>query len=321
MLLSIIIPVFNVEKYIRTCLNSCILQNIDTKSYEIIIVNDGSTDNSLEIINLYIGEPNVTIISQQNAGLSAARNIGLNKAKGKYVWFVDSDDWIESEILGVIFSSISAKDLDCLRLGYRTVKDDGTLLDNFPSIQDSTSFYQDGMSLLINNIGFSFYAWSFIFKRDFLIKENFSFKEGLIFEDLQLIPLILRKANRVESLAHIVYNYRQRAGSLVNTINEKMLDSILSILDNYDRLIMELTINREQIFFILLLNRIKIFYLVLLANFKNNTKKKEYNQTFRAKYFPIKILDGMPFREKICAVTYNVSSHLFHFLYKIKKHI
>ena len=96
MKLSIIIPMYNVEPYIEKCLLSCLNQNIPHADYEIIVVNDGSPDGSLGIARRIASTvDNMLIVSQENGGLSAARNKGLSYAKGEYVWFVDSDDWIE----------------------------------------------------------------------------------------------------------------------------------------------------------------------------------------------------------------------------------
>lgn len=101
MKLSIIIPIYNVEKYLRVCLDSCLKQDVPKSSYEIITVNDGSPDSCDKIIEEYYTKfPNIRVITQKNSGLSVARNNGLNIARGEYVWFVDSDDYITTNCLG-----------------------------------------------------------------------------------------------------------------------------------------------------------------------------------------------------------------------------
>lgn len=100
MKLSIIIPTYNVQDYLERCISSCLNQNIDINSYEIIVVNDGSQDKSLSIAQkLAAVYNNISIISQSNAGLSAARNKGLSLAQGEYVWFIDADDAIKTNSL------------------------------------------------------------------------------------------------------------------------------------------------------------------------------------------------------------------------------
>lgn len=89
---SIIIPVYNTEKYLRECIQSCINQDVDSNDYEIICINDGSKDQSLSILKEYeLNYKNVTVIEQQNSGVSVARNKGISAASGDYIWFVDSD--------------------------------------------------------------------------------------------------------------------------------------------------------------------------------------------------------------------------------------
>lgn len=318
MKLSIVIPVYNVEKYVSECLDSCLEQNVDITDYEIIIVNDGSTDNSANLINLYAKQSNIIIINQENLGLSAARNAGMKIAKGEYIWFVDSDDWIEPGILKRILLAISLCAKDCFRLNYRTVTEAGKILKDYTPLKKGDESCQTGMEFLSKDFSFSFYAWSFVFNRYFLGKNNFFFTEGLIFEDLQLIPRVLRKAKCVKELPFIAYNYRQRKDSLVNSVNEKMLDSVFYILKSYQNYIPSISNDKEKKYFILLSNRIKIMFLVLLGNFENSIKKRRYLLDFKREYPSIKILIGMSLKEKICAIIYNFSLQLLCGLFDIK---
>ena len=112
MLLSIIIPIYNIEKYIEKCVSSC-LQSSQV-SYEIILVNDGTKDGSMDVIRHMSNLPNISIINQENQGLSVARNTGLSKAKGKYVWFVDGDDWIEPNSIQLLAAKLNNDTPDVL---------------------------------------------------------------------------------------------------------------------------------------------------------------------------------------------------------------
>lgn len=110
--LSIIIPVYNVEKFVAKCLNS-ILEQFDDNHVEIVIVNDGSTDNSNKIIQETIeGKKGITYVLQENQGLSVARNVGLKYSRGTYVWFIDSDDYLSEGAIGKVLSIIDNKDAD-----------------------------------------------------------------------------------------------------------------------------------------------------------------------------------------------------------------
>lgn len=105
MKLSIIIPVYNVERYLRQCLESCLSQDVPKSQYEVIIVNDGSPDNSQAIIDEYSSKyDNVRVLKKKNGGLSSARNAGLNIASGDYIWFVDSDDWV-ADVVSILCDS------------------------------------------------------------------------------------------------------------------------------------------------------------------------------------------------------------------------
>ena len=110
MIISIIIPIYNVERYIKQCLSSLFIKDIYFQYYniEIIIVNDGTADKSMEIVeqfaNLY---RNIIIIEQTNQGLSVARNIGLEHATGDYIWFIDSDDWLTDDAISIVMKAIS----------------------------------------------------------------------------------------------------------------------------------------------------------------------------------------------------------------------
>ena len=113
MRLSIIIPAYNVDQYLDRCIESCESQDIHQNDYEIIIVNDGSCDKSLNIANALANKySNVNVISQENQGLSIARNTGMTLAKGNYIWFVDSDDYIVKNCVGSVLALCEKNDLD-----------------------------------------------------------------------------------------------------------------------------------------------------------------------------------------------------------------
>ena len=117
MKLSIVIPVYNTEKYLEKCLASCVNQEVEKADYEIVVVDDGTKDNAMAIALRYQENyPNIKIFSQENAGLSAARNMGLSHCSGDYVWFVDSDDYIEEGSLSLIFNKIEENpDVICIQ--------------------------------------------------------------------------------------------------------------------------------------------------------------------------------------------------------------
>ena len=123
MKLSIIVPVYNVADYLAKCLDSLLAQDLPQNEYEIIVVNDGSTDNSVDIAQQYADKyANITLINQANQGLSGARNTGIKQAKGDYIQFVDSDDYLEDNVLGGLMKQVENDDLDVLRFKYQNVR-------------------------------------------------------------------------------------------------------------------------------------------------------------------------------------------------------
>lgn len=146
MKLSIIIPVYKVEAYVENCLKSIVAQDIPTDDYEIIVINDGSPDNSKEIIlEFQKHQSNLIFIDQENQGVSVARNRGLDVAKGDYILFIDPDDTIEENSLGTILQHANEKAIDIMYLSLNSYDEDGRFLNSYPPVGDETTI-ADGFS-------------------------------------------------------------------------------------------------------------------------------------------------------------------------------
>ena len=208
-LLSLIIPVYNVEKYIMKCVSSIIEQINELKEnhiIEIIIVNDGTPDNSIGIITDYIRRYDfVRVISQENKGLSAARNYGLRNAKGKYVWFFDSDDWLNKGSLALIVQYLR-KGLDLCVIGTINIDEENNVL--------GTYFFQKkhkALELIRDN---QFCAQLYIVRRQILQDNNIHFYEGIYHEDVEFTPRMLCHINNYCIIDKPVYCYLKRIGSI-----------------------------------------------------------------------------------------------------------
>lgn len=215
MKLSIIIPVYNVELYVEKCLCSCAEQDLSPEDYEIIVINDGTTDNSLEIVERVSKDySNIIIHSQENQGLSAARNKGLSLAKGEYVWFVDSDDWIEENCLKDIVSNI--KGFDVLAMGYiqANVNVEENTVVNYKNFANCA-----GTDLLKSS--FFTMAQMYVYNKRFLIKNSLFFYEGIFHEDSEFTPRMLYEAKKVAILNKPVYYFFKRPLSITTTPNPK----------------------------------------------------------------------------------------------------
>jgi len=217
MILSIVVPVYNVEKYLPKCLDSILNQDIDKEEYEVIVVNDGSTDNCLEIAREYAARvPNIVLINQENQGLSGARNSGIRAAKGKYIQFVDSDDYLEPNVEKVLVEKMERENLDVLRFNYQNVNEKYEVFEPNKSgkpYMDYTDKVCDGLTFLTERLGFACYAWQFMLKTE-LVKSIPLFREAIYFEDTEWTPRVLVQANRVTSVGTKVYNYLLRCGSI-----------------------------------------------------------------------------------------------------------
>lgn len=244
MFLSIIVPVYNVELYIEKCLLSCLHQDISTSEYEIIIVNDGSPDNSLSIIErMMTNVKNVRIISQYNKGLSAARNKGLSIAQGKYVWFVDSDDWIEENCLGRICSQLK-NNVDILQLQYRKVYENG-------KIDVSVPFYnitgvKKGKEIICQG-GLPAPAQFAIYRTEFLRKNSLNFYEGILHEDSEFKPRVTYLADSIASDKEVSYNYLQReTGSITSSYKLKNATSMFVVMNNIVKFVREYNVDKKM---------------------------------------------------------------------------
>lgn len=231
--LSIIVPVYNVRRYLRRCVDSLLCQDIEKDQYEIILVDDGSTDGGEDLCDvLAISESNVVVVHQVNQGLSSARNTGLEIAKGKYILFVDSDDWIEKMVLKGLIQRMGDGDLDILRFGFRRVVErDGIEKIDSEERREETVSTWTGPYYLINKLGFQCYAWQFLIKRSVLIDNCLLFRPGIIFEDTEWTPRLLEKAQRVSESGAQVYNYRQREGSITSGSKQKVVNGQIILID------------------------------------------------------------------------------------------
>ena len=237
--LSIIVPVFNVEKYLCKCLDSLFDQDILLDEYEIIIINDGSTDDSAIICESYKNKnTNVILISQKNMGLGAARNTGIRHSKGKYIQFVDSDDYLESNVLQQLIDKMDRENLDVLRFNYQNVNEQYEIFQPNRTIKPFVDYSDSitvGHKFLTERLGYACYAWQFIIRAELLKLQNNYFKKEIYFEDTEWTPRILIQAKRVCSTKTIVYNYLMRQGSIMQSVDDtkkhKLLQDQLFLID------------------------------------------------------------------------------------------
>ena len=221
--ISVIIPVYGVEKYIRKCLESVVNQTY--KNLEIIVVNDGTKDNSMEIVKEYLEDKRIVIINKENGGISSARNAGLKIATGDYISFVDSDDWLELDLYKKLM--IDLNDEDIIIFNYKVI-DNKNL-----KVLKKKKFFNYNRSLKTKrNMGGEYlfdiepYVWNKLFKTKFIEDYKYKFIENIEGEDSVWSYETYVFSEKVTFKAEVGYNYRiNRIGSLVynseNDISEK----------------------------------------------------------------------------------------------------
>ena len=220
--ISLIIPVFNGELYIEKCINSCLNQDIELAEYEIIIVNDGSTDTTEEILQNFKKHSNVTIVAQQNLGLGEARNEGLRRANGQHVWFIDADDWIAENCLADLMLALGESDIT--RILSTEVNHFSTAAEQ---MIDKKNTIVSGIEYMKSDFRVCIYFY--IFNRDFLVKHKLKFMP-LIFEDFEFMPRALFFAQKIKTLNQLIYFRLIRPNSIMRTVSVNKPYHLLEII-------------------------------------------------------------------------------------------
>lgn len=270
-LLSIIVPVYNTEIYLSKCLDSIINQTL--KNIEVIIVNDGSKDNSQQIIDHYsINDKRIKPIIKENGGLSEARNIGIDNATGNYIAFIDSDDYIDFNMMEELYKKAILHDAGIAMCDLVKVDEYGNefrVLPQSPQLNEKI-ILEDDFTLFGE---MSCFACNKIFKKSLFDKHRF--KKGIHFEDIELIPKLILDSHIVTKINQPFYKYFERQDSITKSHSEKGLDMFLAINEvtnyflqsNYSKNIAEL--ERFQII------QGYYSYLAYLAYVKDKTLRKQ----------------------------------------------
>ena len=228
--LSIIVPIYNVEAYLAECLDSLVLQNLDPASYEILCINDGSTDGSLTILKSYREKyPQIVIVDKPNGGVSAARNDGLRKAEGRYVWFIDSDDIVAHNSLARLLEIAEGENLECLVFGRHTFEDGATVdptfhdSDRIDIVTDPREIHEATSQRNAQNstVYFRKATWFMLYDRAFLLSHEMFYNEAMSHNEDEVYTYFCRKYLRRVGYFHaLVYFHRSRLGSLAKSDDE-----------------------------------------------------------------------------------------------------
>lgn len=283
---SFIVPVYNTEKYLKKCLDSLVNQTY--KDFEIIVVNDGSTDKSSNIISKYQKKyKNIIVIDKENEGLSMARNRGVQKSSGKYIIFVDSDDYVSNKLLEEVDKKID--DSDILRFQIATEDE------NYIKINE---YHEEGFESMCGYDAFKYLssyhfvepAWCYVIRKNYYIENKFSFKKGVYHEDFGLIPYVIYKARKVKSIDFIGYYYIQRNGSIMNNNDyKKTVKKAFDMIEQYKTMrLFAKNINRK--------NNLDDYFLSYISNsviVKARELKKDEKKVYINELKKLNVFDGV----------------------------
>ncbi len=221
-LISIIVPIYNVEKYLRRCVDSILIQSYT--NIEIILIDDGSNDGSSQICDEFAEkDKRVKVVHKKNEGVSAARNCGLDNCNGKYLAFVDSDDYIEDDFIESLYFNLNEYNADVAICNYSIVKN-GT---KKSSTEHNNILVYDrikAVNELLVAKSISSHLWNKLYKMD--LWNNIRFPEGKTYEDLAVMYLIFDKVNSIVYSPIPKYNYLMRSGSIIHSMNQKQINDL-----------------------------------------------------------------------------------------------
>ena len=286
---SFILPVYNVEQYLERCVNSVEAQSVYA---EIILVDDGSTDGSGEIADrLSLEKNNIRVIHQKNGGLSAARNTGLRAAKGEYVLFVDSDDWL---IPNTVDKLVKIADEECLDIGVAGFQEvlEEDVHANPNVIRPISCETTDGKKYLLNSLREKYahmMVWKSIYRRQFLIDNLLFFREGYNHEDEEWSPRAYINAHRVNSIDCVFYNYLIRGNGIARQPEELRKNSLDMVSNCYELKKTSETIDNKELKVLLDNN---IAHLFLSAVYNGKLIDEEYRDVVNKDFFSGMLLSG-----------------------------
>ncbi len=224
-LISIIVPIYNVEKYLKRCIDSIINQTYT--NLEIILVNDGSTDNSKAICDKYKNlDERVKLIDKENGGLSDARNVGINYATGKYIGFIDADDYIDSRMYQILYNNIKNTNSDLSICSYIKIKENE--IRNIDFFNDIKIFNkEDALYELLNDNLIDNYAWNKLYNKELFNQVKYPY--GKKFEDIGTTYKIIDKTKSVVVTNYCGYYYVNRENSITNNLSHNMIQDYIQM--------------------------------------------------------------------------------------------
>jgi len=277
-LISIIVPIYNVERYLEKCVRSIINQTY--KNIEIILINDGSKDNSAAICDEFLKQDDrIIVIHKENEGLSEARNVGLSVAKGKYVGFIDSDDYIEKDMFERMYNNLKRFNVDISICNMVEENEDGKkiyyYIDNNTGIVEFNKI--EALKGLIIDKMITNHACNKLYKKELFNNIKYPYKRKM--EDMATTYKIFDVANKVVVDSSVGYHYIQRKDSIMGNINKDLIEHYELAVEEKDRYLLDKYPELKESIQIERINSIKtLFYYCVSAGFKDIYNSKKYKK-------------------------------------------
>lgn len=317
-LISIIVPIYNVDKYLKKCIDS--LLNQTYKNLEIILVDDGSTDNSGKICDEYSKRDNrIIVFHQKNSGVSTTRNKGLEISTGEYIGFVDPDDYISPIMYDVLYNILKQSSADISMCDYECFDSESI---NFCESKDFIIYdKKQALCELVLDRNITSHLWNKLYKSELF--DGIKFPENKIYEDVGTIYLVIEKANKIIHNKSVLYAYYQRPTSLCNTISENRISNYIEMVNNrYNYLLLKFPelkkvlqcsrIKSSLVFnFVIAKDKnIKLFNSkIIIDDFKENIKIK----LIILKYIELKFI--------LALLILKINRNLFYKIFSIQKKV
>src|SRR5690606_20641572 len=308
---SVIIALYNTEKYVEKCITSVLESPLNRNDYEIIVINDGSTDNSQEIVESLQNEySNILLINKQNGGQSTARNLGFEIAKGEYIYCLDSDDFINGIAFNEALDYAIANNLDMLPIHYTTLNENYELVDQKPDNYEITSELITGGDFM-NKFVVSGTMWRYFYKTSIIREHRLSLLEGVYHEDEEFVVRFLSRSKKIAYKRHNVYNYIKRQNSTVNNKNIahrlKLIDDLITVVSSLDTHSKRFETNSLEYIGIVKKKEqllVSIFFRMKSDKLSKNQVESKIKILKEAKLFPLE-LNYQFFKFKIAAFLFN----------------
>lgn len=316
---SIIVPIYNVELYLKECIESLLIQ--DFNNYEIILINDGSTDKSLNICKLYKDNAKVKIIDKVNSGLSDARNVGIRMACGDYIILVDSDDSIEKNFLSLLSKKIELSNphvIICNFICYDDLTKEIIRSDS-DSVTEKEYLEEFNRSILyFKKSGLLDCAWRLIASRKFIVENNLFFTFGIKHEDNEWVPKVLCMAQNIEIYDKPFYYYRKRNNSITSKRKLENLLDMLTVIKNLEQFLLGINeCNKKEYLDFAIFSC--LYTVAFYANYLTKSEKKKILNEVKTKKYIFKYSKKVNIF--ICLFGISKGVTFYSILMKLKKHL